>query len=239
MELDQFRILRELESHYQQISSLNNDLHEEEKRIPFIINQEKNKIKRQEELKEELAKLRDDVQIAEKKVIEQESRISKLEQSDQIISQEQLDKAALEKETLSAVIEIQQDIAISKLMDIDQLENESENIKGFLSGVEQTKINLEAEIEVNRKTITEKIAYFEKRIDNLFHQLPARAQSSFKILQTKYPGNTLSYIENDTCKKCHMSVNSSIEEEVESKNNFAQCTNCQRIFLPYRIFKTI
>jgi predicted nucleic acid-binding Zn-ribbon protein len=113
-------------------------------------------------------------------------------------------------------------------------ELELQEVKGFLSGLEKTILEITHEVETEIAQEEKSISHIDQRLQSLMDELP----DDFKMILQKTLTRNLALgpftrIEAGSCYFCRYKISRIDESEIDMQKKIKICPQCSRIFLPY------
>lgn len=237
MEIESFRILKEIDQLRSKLRTIDEEILNEKKRLDFldkqktkhqtIVNESEQNIKqlksREIEIENELHTL--DKQLKSLADHEHEMKHDKeIAALKQQRDQENQQKEQLENEGL-------------KLLDqIEEISTQRSESLEFLNGLSQTRKEIEVEVISFEKTKNEESENIKSRIRALREQLPDNLlKAHMKLVKEKKPFTTTT-LKNYACTQCGMSVSRQVESKLETQLSLVACPGCGRIILPLPVY---
>ena len=232
MFLESFRHLIEIEALKGKIEQEENKIASENKRISDLLALREKKQKEISEL---------DQTLREFKLTEQQltidSTITKLNRMNS-----QLDQISTEKEQIKLENQIKnfkQEIDklesqyFQDLERSEQIEKDISERKDFLAGSLETIKELEVEIASETQGFKRAIENYKKRVDSLMDLLHPSLKSLYQEVENKFKkGGPVAFLIDKKCSKCHMLLDSTHKQSLESGRSLEFCPSCSRLLIP-------
>lgn len=225
MSVEQFFKLKEIDSLTKMKTSFLARMKEQDDRVSALNDRRQEKVL-------QTAKLRQNLISTTNELAEVEAKIKSHSEQKQRI----FDVGGDEKKIAQFASEIEQleSRSLELLKEMEQTENDISDAKTFLTGIEKTISEIEAEVSVEIQNIQNELSNIEMRINFLMEELP----SDFKSLLLKITAKNLAHgpftrIENGSCYFCRFKISRIDESEIDMQKNLKTCPQCSRIFLPY------
>ncbi len=237
MNLEYFKILRELLSLSQKIDDLNfnkKDELERIQRLKTLINDHENQSK----------EIKIDLNTLNQEYLNKESILAKLQQQIEqhkkneknLVTQQELDSYQLQ---LVKIDEQKNELEESLFLILENIESKEKAMfecNDFLLGAKESLLEISNDVKEKIKLIEGEIIDYEKRIILLQSEIPTHFKKAFeKTKKMKLKKSSMSFIQNGQCSYCAYKVNSIDETSIETKLEIHHCQSCQRLILPYAI----
>ena len=109
-----------------------------------------------------------------------------------------------------------------------------EDSKTFLSGLEKTYLEIEAEVTQEVQENQRGIAQVDLRMKLIQEELPPEFNSTLeRTLKKKLAVGSFTRIDNGSCYFCRYKISRTDESEIDMQKNLKVCPQCSRIFLPF------
>jgi predicted nucleic acid-binding Zn-ribbon protein len=106
--------------------------------------------------------------------------------------------------------------------------------KTFLTGLEKTFKEIEAEVNDEIKIHQSEISQADMRMDLIKEDLPKEFQDTLdRTLKKNLAVGSFTRIENGSCYFCRYKISRTDESEIDQQFKLKTCPQCSRIFLPY------
>jgi predicted nucleic acid-binding Zn-ribbon protein len=120
------------------------------------------------------------------------------------------------------------------LGELELNEQERNDAKTFLAGIEKTIADIESEVKGEIGKEEEQIKIIDFRLSGLREDLP----SDFKQLLEKLLSKNLAHgpftrIDQGSCLFCRYKISRIDESEIDMQKKLKTCPQCSRIFIPY------
>jgi len=150
-----------------------------------------------------------------------------------ITTQKELDSLTHEIENDSKKVENLEADYFLKLELFENLNQEIKDLENFLSGIKNTKKEIEGEVNASLVIKKNEIENFQKRVDSLIEMCDKSVKNIFKDFVYKNKiSDPISFIKSKNCSRCKISLDSMTIQNVENKRSIEICSNCNRILLP-------
>ena len=234
MELESFKILKELVSLDEKAKQLKANIEQEYKRIDRVEerkSQAQSALQSQEENLKLLIKKEKELSDQTETLAERILKLKNNLEDPQYYSQQN----ALENQyaILIAQKEELESSSFELLEKIEECENLIDEKKGFISGVGETIDEIKVEVEEEVAPLRQEIEILKSRIENLKQQIPKEIHSRFMtILAKNLRYGPLAEIKGNSCSVCGFMITPKNIEDVETHHKVLSCQGCQRIFIP-------
>lgn len=142
----------------------------------------------------------------------------------------EIEKSQQEKERLEEDLLLQ-------MTEQDNLEEEKKELTTFFTGIIKSQKEIADEVEKNVSSLEKQISQYDERITNLKTLLPSQLLQQFELLNKKYRFKyPISFIDENSCFQCKMSVSTSIKDQIEKTLKPANCPGCKRLLIPHQAF---
>ena len=188
-------------------------------------------IRRQEQLdeasglKSELLSVQQNYFEAEKKMNtceEQASRLKAVGGDEAKIANFQKEATALE-DSLFALLER-----------TEAIQQELEDKKTFLAGLEKTYQEIESEVKVELQDNQKGVSQADLRMKLILEELPSGFRETLeRTLKKNLAVGSFTRIDNGSCFFCRYKISRTDESEIDMQQMLKICPQCSRIFLPY------
>ncbi len=188
-------------------------------------------IRRQEQLdeasglKSELLSVQQNYFEAEKKMNtceEQASRLKAVGGDEAKIANFQKEATALE-DSLFAFLER-----------TEAIQQELEDKKTFLAGLEKTYQEIESEVKVELQDNQKGVSQADLRMKLILEELPSGFRETLeRTLKKNLAVGSFTRIDNGSCFFCRYKISRTDESEIDMQQMLKICPQCSRIFLPY------
>lgn len=225
MSVDWFLKLKEIDSLAKMRINYLRTKSEQNERISKLIDRRQEAIMQTVKLRQETISINSEMADIDKKLLnssEQKQRIIDIGGEDRKIQAFISEIALLEKRGMEF------------LFRQDEIENESEEAKTFVLGIEKTINEIQAEAKPELDKLEQELSNVELRQNLLMEELP----QDYKSLLLKITAKNLAYgpftrIEQGSCYFCRYKISRLEESEIDTQKNLKTCPLCTRIFLPY------
>ena len=151
-------------------------------------------------------------------------------------AKDQKQAEALEKEInqITPKCEELEEKVLSLLEKNEEIDNRVKEAEVFLEGSLDTL--KEIDLEILEETTEERrhIENYEKRIKALLEEIPNGLREAFLRARKKHRfKNCISRIVNRACEKCRYEVDSQTISQVDQAKATVQCSQCERLLIPY------
>lgn len=120
------------------------------------------------------------------------------------------------------------------LSSLEDLEQELEENKTFLNGIEKTIQEIGHEVQEDISRISTEISNIDLRVNLLMDELPPEFRTTLqKITAKNLAHGPFTRIEQGSCYFCRYKISRIDESEIDMQKNLKTCPQCSRIFLPY------
>ncbi len=219
LKLKEFDSLEKMKLHHQK------QIQEQEERLSLLNNKKQEKLNSQKQLLNDLHALEQQYFESEKKLKTAEAQASGLRDigaDESKIQQFQSDAAKLENELFGL------------LEQTEQIQQELNEAKTFLSGLEKTILEIDTEVSGEREEHQKAIAQLDLRLVLIKEELPTDFREALeKTLKKKLAIGPFTRIENGSCYFCRYKISRVEESEIDMQKMLKHCPQCTRIFLPY------
>ncbi len=236
MNIENFRILREIASHIKRLSDLSRQITDELKRVDRIgVILETNKIELRE-IQEKFEETNQSSADLESKLDKIQRELEQLEKSEKnLTTQKQLEEFNRQKEFLNKRKEELEQQALEKLLEIEELEKSIEESQDFVDGATKSLKEVTQEVDDEVEKLNGNKRKLEERVDSLLEEVPSNFKSKIDSLRLKKAESPLSFMKNRKCEYCKFSVTPADAENLEIKYQLVCCQSCGRILLPEEI----
>lgn len=113
------------------------------------------------------------------------------------------------------------------------LENEIEELKDFLIGIQETKNDLLIETRKYIDHELKKIEYRQVRINSLTEELHESVKQTYLETEKRLtPKETVAFLQEKKCSSCFIQIDSIMKQSLEEARTIENCPNCSRFLLP-------
>lgn len=211
----------------------------EKKKLPRLLNELEEKVKREEEgianLRQRLEQNRHEQKRLELDIAENNERINKYERQLLEVKTNKEYKALNSEITSVKEQNAQIEEQLIELMEEETaLRNEEKKIG---AEVQKHKEELDAEkekIEKKMAVLDKEIAENEKKKKELSKNIPELLYRRYDRLIKHKNGKAIATVENGVCSGCHLRIRPQILLEVSKQDSIVTCENCSRILVPPR-----
>lgn len=127
-----------------------------------------------------------------------------------------------------------EDSLFASLEKTESLQGEIEETKTFLTGIEKTIQEIQAEVNSEKETAQKAIDQLDLRLKLIEEELPSNFQTLLKkTLAKNLAIGPFTRIESGSCFFCRYKISRIEESEVDMQQQLKTCPQCMRIFLPY------
>ncbi|MCO4755851.1 MAG: hypothetical protein KC478_15325 [Bacteriovoracaceae bacterium] len=234
MNQEYFKILKEINSLEQNISTLETTNNNETARVSKL--QDRRQLA-QEELEQYKASLKDRRLLAQKNENELSSTDSKLAKIKADIGgsfdSKEMELLDREKQKLSIQLDELESAGFELLEQMEELEQLIKDKQTFIQGVGETIDEIQQEVDQLVNENQKQINSYQSRIDSSLTQLPENFVNTYQKLKTKNLSVSLfTKIQAGKCFVCKMGVDKTREAQVEDQLQLKTCSSCGRIFIP-------
>jgi predicted nucleic acid-binding Zn-ribbon protein len=235
--IDNYRIIKEIDSLYSQILALNNSNQQELRRIEKV---QQLTVQRQHELEQlnfNLSACSEQQNSSETELNQKISQKDKLKRNMNLaVNPEQVNALTNELNDLEFKIEALESKLMSLLEEEDKLKDDINQTQSFLNGV--TKTIDELKLEVNKKTQenNQQIENINQRLGLLKAQLPEQFQKMISELEKKgraQQGHFVTKLNQLTCQTCGLNVSRTDSDLIERCLQIVYCQGCKKVILPF------
>lgn len=161
-------------------------------------------------------------------IAELDSKLSELEEKKESqIMVEKIEKISGEMDATSEKI-------FSLMEENEELEEQINNCKTFLSGSLETLAEIDEEIKNETQDEQKEIDNYNRRINALLDQIPEELKKSFLKAREKFPHNVyLSRIVDRACEKCRFQLDSQSISLIDQARLVQRCHQCERLLIPF------
>lgn len=207
---------------------------EEEKRILQINGQISSKELLLKQCLENKNNLNQKLQLSENRISEKNVILSRLKLNlMQVKTNNELEKINKEIDTTQKEISNLEDESFTYFSNLDELEKVIIECHNYLTGIVETKNEIENEVNHQLQDLSLKKENYQKRLDSLLSELPLAISSLYKNTIKNFKAfDGTAYINNKSCNKCHMAIDQVTITAVLSRNSAELCPNCGRFLLP-------
>lgn len=217
--LKEFDSLEKMKLHHQK------QIQEQEERLSHLNNKRQERLDSQKQLISSLHALEQQYFETEKKLKTAEDQASRLKDiggDEAKIGHFQAEAAKLENELFSL------------LEQTEHLQQELNDTKTFLSGLEKTIREIENEVQLENGEHEKSIDQINLRLGLIKDELPTDFREALeKTLKKKLAIGPFTRIENGSCYFCRYKISRVEESEIDMQKMLKHCPQCTRIFLPY------
>ncbi|MBA2405044.1 MAG: hypothetical protein H0V66_09765 [Bdellovibrionales bacterium] len=117
---------------------------------------------------------------------------------------------------------------------IETIQASLEDSKTFLSGLENTFQEIEAEVNVTKAENQKSLEQVDLRMKLILEELPSEFKSILEsTLKRNLAVGSFTRIDNGSCFFCRFKISRTDESEIDMQQRLKICPQCSRIFLPY------
>lgn len=228
-----FRVLKEIKFHLDEILIFKCHIKEEESRISTIQKQIDSKEAQLDDLLAQQKEIHSLISSKEKELFELEKKLE-TSQSHSNMAHNQKEAEALEHEqsTLGKAAEELQEILLS-LMDEEETTSEDiSKVNTFLEGSRQSLKEISEEVESKRSEYQTLIDDHDKEWKEHARTLSDANKAVFKNGYNKFKETTpFTELNGQSCKRCGYGLDSTLHRAVLAQTALEICPGCNRIFL--------
>lgn len=230
-----FRILKEINSLSEKTKFLQAEMQAENERLVKIDLIRSQREDEKEEAQQELAQINLKIDQLEQELTKDHEQLSR--------SKNNLDFANTEKEllslesqitSLSGIIDSKEEALLHSLELQEQLEAQLAQAEEFLAGFEKGRAEIEQDVQSENAPRKQNIESHQKRLLNLFDQIPLEVATKMKALLAKnLPKGPVTRLNSQNyCELCGTLMASPKVKEVEQDLKLISCSGCSRIIIP-------
>ncbi|MCP4912765.1 MAG: hypothetical protein GY909_06575 [Oligoflexia bacterium] len=229
-----FSNLVRVQSIDKEIKLLLDQISDENDRLRFLEKTKRQKISAYQEVKAQLNELNKEIALIEKDIFDIDKRLEQIKgYENQILDEQTEKKLADEKENLEAKSDELQEKVLSILESVDEKTELEEEYEGFLGGIDNTIKEITDEVLDENKETHDQIKKKEEQIIFLLDEIPKNLLEAFESAQQKYRFNSpLTFLQSNSCRECHLSVDEVSAREVELGKGILHCHGCGRLICP-------
>lgn len=234
MNKETYRILKEINSLYQEQLKLKELITTEEQRLNKM---EQQRAQRADELtkdKAEFKELNQKIQLTENALAHNQSRLDQANSHiNSLFTQKEIDSHQAQIDHLKSEIEIAEEAAFLQLEKLEELELHITEAENFLSGSSETLAELKQDIDHINTSRLKQVENLSSRIDLLLEQVPVLLKNKYLFLVEKnLPYGPVAQINQDACSICRMGLSKQEIDLVEKQMQLKSCPSCGRILIP-------
>lgn len=198
---------------------------EQEDRLSKLNNRRQEALLHTAKLKQDLISLHDELASVEKKLktaSEQKQRLMDMGGDDKKIQQFQTE------------IDSQEEAGLSFLAREEEIQNEMNEGRQFLQGLEKTIHEIQTEVTEEISKLQHELSNIDLRLNLLQDELPPDFKATLaKITAKNLAHGPFTRIEQGSCYFCRFKISRIDESEIDMQKQLKICPQCSRIFLPY------
>lgn len=123
---------------------------------------------------------------------------------------------------------------LETLTEIEANDQQIQDLKGFLTGLEKTSNEIKQEVEGEVANLIQKIRNLDLRLESIESELPPEFKALLvKTLAKKLALGPFTRIDQGSCYFCRYKISRVEESEIDMQKALKTCPQCSRIFLPY------
>ncbi len=228
-----FRLLKEIKVHLNEILILKQKIKEEESRITAIEKQIESREVQLEDLISHRKEIHDSISSKEKELFELEKKLE-TSQGHLNMAHNQKEAEALEHEqnTLGGAVNDLQENLISLMDEEENLSSEIDKAKTFIDGGQSSLKEISAEVSKATNEYQNEISHHEEEWKSHARTLSDSNKAIFKTSYTKFKDSTpFTELNGQSCKRCGYGLDSILHRAVQSQTALEICPGCNRIFL--------
>jgi predicted nucleic acid-binding Zn-ribbon protein len=129
-----------------------------------------------------------------------------------------------------------EDKLFAMLDEQERIQQQLEETKTFLHGLEKTITEIKSEVELEVADQKQNLSQAEMRIKLIEEELPSDFKSLLeRTLKKNLAHGPFTRNENGSCFFCRFKISKLDESEIDMQKQLKTCPQCSRIFLPYGI----
>jgi predicted nucleic acid-binding Zn-ribbon protein len=237
MQIEQFRILREINSLHIELNKNKDLITEQNNRVTSLEKRIQDSSQNEKELELNLKKLRREVQQLENNIQEVQVQLDQSESHiNEVTSQEQEVALKNQIKNFKADLANMEDDCLEKIQEQEEVESDLSDEKEFQIGAEGSLKEISNEVNEKVEELENDNKNLKSRIKLLIEDLLTNSQAKIKkLLNKNLPNGNLAYIKNMSCEACGLGMSHVDEQDVEERHQIKSCSGCGRIFLPRSI----
>lgn len=236
--IEQFRILKEIQSLQLTKNQLLTEIEAENQRIEKLKAEMSRKLVRSEQIQSKLKEISLEATKLENELVKtQQSIETKGTQASELTTEQQIAVHQKDIENLESQLMSLESSLFKQLEIEEKLMIELEELEEFLGGIDEGI----AEVQ---KIVTDNVHAREKEIDdikNRYKNLKSQLSDEFvraieKLLKQKHSKSMFTILNNQNCEYCGMEVNRVELSEIDIKLAIKHCSGCKRLILPHSAY---
>lgn len=235
--IENFRILKEIQSHLTTISSLLQETESQKQRKSKLENSINERKDEQIELNSKLNKIINQINDNEFRLEQLQSRIDKLKNQRSNESEFTIiEKLNSEIEACEMAIQNLEEIILKNLENEEQIRTQLDELAQYFTNIEKTKGEIFQDVEELINIAAKKKDQLMLRLKTLHENLPDDFQSAIQIVKSKglyQKFDILTSLKENNCGRCGLGITRSEADLIEKDKKLKRCSGCFRIFLPY------
>ncbi|TNF00203.1 MAG: hypothetical protein EP326_06840 [Deltaproteobacteria bacterium] len=228
-----FRLLKEIKFHLDEILLLKRQIKEEESRITVIQKQIDGKEVQLEDLLAQQKEIHSVIASKEKELFALEKKLE-TSQSHSNMAHNQKEAEALEHEqsTLGKAVEELQENLLNLMDEEETASTDISKVNTFLEGSRQSLKEISEEVESKRSEYQSQIDDHDKEWKEHARALGDANKTIFKNGYNKFKESTpFAELNGQSCKRCGYGLDSTLHRAVLAQTALEICPGCNRIFL--------
>lgn len=234
MEKESYRIIKEISSLHTHKQKLIAETNNEGGRLDKILKMEEERAQKLTEDQTLRGELSIELTQVENSIATLSSQLEQTQANkNNVFTEDEISAFEKQSEHLSSELSLKEEQGLELLEKIESLEAEINDAKTFLTGIQETKIEIQDEILADNKPLLDQTKNIDTRIENLFKELPQKIQPKIHdLLNKNLKYGPTAQIENDHCSICKMGLSKMKVQEIEKSLHFHCCEGCERVFIP-------
>lgn len=234
MSKESFQNLKEVQSLLKSEKELFDKIEAERKRMTQLESQRNQQQKKLDENLEALSHLKKEAVALENELAAKQDQLNQAKKAlDGSNSEQQVNAAQKQKETLEEVINSLQEKGFSFLEQEEVLDASISECHTFLEGVKSTIVEVSQEVENEISLLQEKLKINQTRIDNLLEISEKNIVFMFQEACKKHKYHSpLTTIDQRSCRICKYMPEGILLTTIERGEEAFLCDGCQRLFSP-------